>query len=358
VQRDTSGIDLRDLTARLAAAYDLALTGLSFLPLGEDGYSYRAESVSGTPYFVKARPARRQQAAILALAFQATVWLHDVYGQSAVLAPHTTSARAPYMRYNSFIVALFPYIDGTSAMDAALSDAAWQRLAGLVADVHEGARALPTSLRVRKDVCTISYRPTLVRLLRRGIHAQVVETPLGQHAALLLREQHDDLVATLHMLEQMHDAAQRDSRPLVLTHGDPNPTNIMTDAQGQLYLLDWDGLALGLPERDLTFFTGPRFEVFLRAYAAKSRLRLLDADVFRFYFYHWALQEISDYGTRLVAGQAHDDELRHAWDELQQYLPLQHAAIARGTQAVQDALHRVALVVRQALFDTWPEASA
>lgn len=342
MKADTSGIDTRDLTRRLDVAYDLGITSLYFLPIGEEGYSYRAETASGSTYFLKAYAVSGQHAEILAQAFRLISWLRVAYGQNVVLAPYDTRAGTPYVRYGDYLVALFEYIDGITAMEEPLIDAAWQRMAALLAGVHESASALPQTLAVRKDVCDIPYRATLLRLLRSREEAQGLDTPIGRQVDRVLREQHDDITATLRMLEEAQAAGRREEGRLVLTHGDPNLANIIKDAHGQLYLIDWGAIALGPPERDLVFFTGPRFEMFLRAYVRRSGQPTLRDDLFGFYFYHWILQEISDYGTRILAGRVHDDELRYYWQEFQQYVPIHHDEVTRGTQVVREVLQRIA----------------
>jgi spectinomycin phosphotransferase len=348
MKADTSGIDTRDLTQRLDVAYDLRITGLSFLPIGEEGYSYRVETASGSTYFLKAYAASGHHAESLEQAFWLISWLRIAHGQDVVLAPYGTRAGAPYVRYGDYLIALFAYIEGITAMEEPLTDAAWQRMAALLAGVHESVNALPQTLAVRKDVFDIPYRATLLRLLQSREEAQGLDTPIGRQVDRLLREQHDDIAATLRMLEEAQATGRGEERRLVLTHGDPNLANIIKDAHGQLYLIDWGAIALGPPERDLVFFTGPRFEMFLRAYVrGGGQLALCDDislcdDIFGFYLYHWILQEISDYGTRILAGCAHDDELRHYWQEFQQYVPIHHDEVIRGTQAVRETLQRIA----------------
>ncbi len=128
---------------------------------------------------------------------------------------------------------------------------------------------------------------TLLRLLQNREGAQGLNTSIGRQVDRLLQEQHDDITATLRMLEEAQAAGRREERRLVLTHGDPNLANIIKDAHGQLHLIDWGAIALGPPERDLVFFTGPRFEMFLRAYVRGSGQPTLRDDLFGFYFYHW-----------------------------------------------------------------------
>ena len=358
MKADTSGIDTRDLMRRLEDVYDLNVTGLTFLPLGEDGYSYRAETATGSRYFLKARAASGHDATVVESALPVTSWLRVARRQDVVLAPYATRSGLPYLRYGNYVVALFEHIDGATAMDEPLVDADWQRLAALLAGVHESASALPRTLAVRKDVLEIPYRSRLLRLLHNRDGAPGLRTSIGREVDRLLREQHDDIAATLHMLEEAQATGRGEERRLVLTHGDPNTANIIKDGHGRLYLVDWDAIALAPPERDLVFFTGPRFEMFLRAYLRSRGQLTVRAELFGFYFYLWILQEIGDYGARILFGRALDEELGHYWREFQQYVPIRHDEVSRGMHAVREVLRRLTPADRTVLLHhpehVWP----
>ncbi|MGH7866509.1 MAG: phosphotransferase family protein, partial [Candidatus Dormibacteraceae bacterium] len=124
----------------------------------------------------------------------------------------------------------------------------------------------------------------------------------------------------------------------VWTHGDPNLDNWLVDPHGNLHLVDWGELALAPPERDLFAFTGHRFPAFWECYQnARGRL-LLRLDAFAFYFYRWTLQEIADYGTRLLFRTGAPSDAAHAWAQLQHYLPVRHESIAKELGRLRDAL--------------------
>lgn len=138
--------------------------------------------------------------------------------------------------------------------------------------------------------------------------------------------------------ERLGEEARRQVPSLVPTHGDPNLSNILRDDMGALWVIDWGWLGLGPRERDLMAFTGDRFASFLEAYLAHAGPVPLHLDLLTFYRVRWVLQEIADYASRLLLTPGDADDLAHAWQELQPYLPIPHDAIAADRDAVQQAL--------------------
>ena len=97
-------------------------------------------------------------------------------------------------------------------------------------------------------------------------------------------------------------------------------------------------LGLGPRERDLMAFTEERFASFLEGYLAQAGPVRLHLDLFAFYALRWVLQEIADYGSRLLLEPVDAEGQAHAWRELQPYLPIPHAALATDHEAVWQTL--------------------
>jgi hypothetical protein len=293
-------------------------------------------------YFVKAYIAQNsKRAEILGGALRLTSWLHVDWGQTYVAAPHVTRDGAPCLHYGAFTVALFDYVDGLTAMDEPLPDLDWQRMATLLAALHRSADALPPTLPVERDVFGLAYRPKLLRLLERTDRTYRPHTQIARQVHQLLREEQADILATLRQLEETQTRGREKDIALVLTHGDPNLANIIKDRHGDLHLVDWSDVALAPAERDLIFFTGPRFELFLSAYVRANGQVVLHDDFFAFYLYHWILQEIADYGTRILASNPSGEELAYYWSEFQQYVPIRHQQVAASLRAVRDVMRRI-----------------
>jgi phosphotransferase family enzyme len=106
------------------------------------------------------------------------------------------------------------------------------------------------------------------------------------------------------------------ARPeLVLCHADLHLANLLVDDQDRLAVVDWDGLELAPPERDLCFFVTET--------AAGERARFFeghgpatpDRAALAYYRWEWVVQELADYGGRVVDDRLGEATRRHALAE-------------------------------------------
>ena len=320
------------LSSHLCDTYGLAVTTISSVPKGEDADAYCATTTTGDRYFVRVEHGRRDNRLEVALAASAALRVQgDLH---AVVAPLPTTQGAMTSRLGVLTVALFPYVDGATATDFPLGEPDWQRLAAFMATLHasdipRGIGALP------RETFANPFAATIRRTLQRAASTDTWSLPCQQPAAALLLANRADLELMLTGFARLGDLARRLGSAMVLTHGDPNLSNVLRDNLGALHVIDWGGLGLGPRERDLMAFTEERFAIFLEGYLARAGLVRLHLDLFAFYALRWVLQEIADYGSRLLLEPVDAEGQAHAWRELQPYLPIPHAALAADHEAVR-----------------------
>ena len=116
----------------------------------------------------------------------------------------------------------------------------------------------------------------------------------------------------LHRAERLGRAVAAARPELVLCHADLHLANLLVDAEGRLWVVDWDGLQLAPRERDLLFATGPQRARFLEGYGPVT----LDRPTVAYYRWEWVVQELADYGGRVLDDRLGDDTRRHALEEL------------------------------------------
>jgi spectinomycin phosphotransferase len=144
-------------------------------------------------------------------------------------------------------ITVFPYLDG-ARRDIANEMPAGERLAviDMLARLHSATpQARPTAPVRRLDLAT---RPVLEAALGE-LSQPWNRGPYGEPARRLLARQASRLGRALARFDELVREAAR-SGPLVITHGEPHPGNILR-AAGKLRLVDWDTAGLALPERDL-----------------------------------------------------------------------------------------------------------
>ena len=122
------------------------------------------------------------------------------------------------------------------------------------AQAHSHA-ALPESLRQR--IPREAYAPYW-RDLVRGFQARAEDTafaePVAAQLTALLRAKRAIVDELVLRAEQLAARLQTRSLEYVLCHADIHAGNILIDADGTLYIVDWDTLILAPKERDLMFF--------------------------------------------------------------------------------------------------------
>jgi Ser/Thr protein kinase RdoA (MazF antagonist) len=124
-------------------------------------------------------------------------------------------------------VRVHEWVDGTALRPEDVHDAAALQAGAILARIHGlGLRAEQPL----EEILTVWGRDHWYMLLDRAGAA-------GASYSERLRAE----LPTVADLERLIIAARQDSAPVLLSHCDLDPANVLTDDQGQLVLLDWDG---------------------------------------------------------------------------------------------------------------------
>jgi Ser/Thr protein kinase RdoA (MazF antagonist) len=311
--------------------YGLHSARIDFLPKGEDAWSYVIDG-DGARFLLRVQLSTR--AAELETALKVTHALRVEAGLEFVVTALPTRAGGFTGHEGEFALALFPFIEGRTADESGISDAELASVATALSALHE-VRPERLGGPVPDETFTLPFRDRLLALLAAVDSGDRPPREQAARAWELLRLEREDVRQTLRFVEKgLAPACRRLGFAPVVTHGDPNLANLILAPDGSPHLVDWGEVALGPLERDLMAFTGDRFGVFLAAYQQQRGGVRLHGELFHFYFTRWALQEVADYGGRLLLEAPSDEEAEHAWAELQPYLPLPHGDIAAGVRAI------------------------
>ena len=335
--------DKTELLKRLSAAYALSLQSITFFPEGEDSYGYIVLSETGEKYFAKASTSVPNSClhAAAALRHQCNI--------SGIVSPLETQEGTLSIPWQDFSVSLFPFIEGKSRWDLwktgkDFTDTELSQTGALLATIHECPDTIaPDNLTVAKydlplrhELHTVLEAPAKKPLSQNQYQKQVLEG-LAQHQSAVLE--------ILDRYDSLGRSAEALQTPFVITHGDPTPGNLILDTENRLHLIDWDGVCLGPPEKDLVSFTGERFEVVLERYLTERDNDIsLHADIFGFYIYEWTLNEIRDYGTKILFKNDDAQQNEYDWESLQDYLPPNQELMEDGIADVQSTLGRCGLL--------------
>jgi spectinomycin phosphotransferase len=198
--------DLQDamLVTWLLDHYGLQVVELHFLPTNyRNTAAYRVLATDGQPYFLKLRLDVFEEASVAL-----PVFLRE-QGMQAIISPLANRAGGYWDYLDDYNVILYPFIDGSNAFKAPLTEGQWIQLGSSLQRIH--STELPPGLKsqIKQETSSGACREQVKGLL---------EPP----------------------------------EP-VLCHSDLHAGNILCSTDGQLYIVDWDNPILAPRERDLMF---------------------------------------------------------------------------------------------------------
>ncbi|MCR2820102.1 phosphotransferase [Lederbergia panacisoli] len=331
---DNSNIHRRHLLAYINQSYNIEEgVKIDFIPKGEEGYCYSIETKTGEEYFVKAIKTEMD----LATPLSAIHYLHFHEKKTYLLPPIQSKTGEVVIQYGAFQISIFPYITGESIYEGELSLDDTVGIARIMADFHRiDINKIPG---IPNEQFDNPFEKNIVKILHTVENNDEVELIYRQQAKELFAKEQEDIRLTLNRMKIIQNHLQAFPLKYSITHGDPNYANIIRDTEGFLHVIDFGWLAYGPVERDIMAFTENEFfQSFLLEYAKHNKDAKFNIEVFEFYLYRWALQEISDYGSQLFFGSTGDAEHEHAWNELQPYLPIPHTDIAKSLDLINKEL--------------------
>ena len=188
-----------------------------------------------------------------------------------------------------------PFIHGRELMGGPPAAAQVQLIGRMLARLH--AAVLPDHLRALLPVETYARHQETAR---RVLDAAGEEYPAGSVQSALagfVRERFGQIEQVLSRARRLGEQIRRLDLARVVCHADIHAANILYDGSGQLWVIDWEGLMLAPPERDLFDWRDLEYwPEFQEGYASN---REIDEDLIRYYGVEWVVQEIADYGENI-----------------------------------------------------------
>jgi len=210
-----------------------------------------------------------------------------------------------------YAVAVYPYLTGAPGkFGAARSADERAQVMDMLVRLHQASPAV-TALARPWQVSPASRRAldnaldNLDQPWAGGPLSEPARATIASHAPALRR-----LLATFDQLAAEVDAAGGDH---VITHGEPHPGNFIR-ADDRLFLVDWDTVAFGPPERDL-WMVAADAGVELARYTALTGHQV-NPTALRLYRLRWLIDDISIVVGDFRSPHAQTADMAHAWHSL------------------------------------------
>jgi spectinomycin phosphotransferase len=311
--------DLQDetLICSLQAEYSLPVIQVSFLSVGADRHTaaYRAVTEDGKQYFAKLRRGAFDQTSVVLLKFLSDQEI------AQIIAPLATKAGHLWASLDSYRLIVYPYIEGGSGYEVDLSDRHWGDLGRALKAIH--TLEVPRALRrhIPRETYSGRWRDT-VRAYLPGVDGGAPADSVTACLASLLQARHHQIADLVERAEDLAQELQTRSPEFVLCHADLHAGNVLIEAGGPLYVVDWDDPIFAPKERDLMFIGAGHFghgrtaqeeeTLFYQGYGPTQ----VDPPALAYYRYERIVQDIAVFCERIVS----EDEGRGNREQCFRYL--------------------------------------
>ena len=311
-------IDQRELARILDRRWGLAAAGLRYLPVGFGDHHWELTDGAGGRWFVTVaalaggwRGTGPQAGyADLRAAMETVIALGQAGLEFAVAPVPTAEGQALAPLGDAHAVTVFPHIDGAAA-EFGDGLTAGDRLAvvGMLARLHD---TTPVARRTAPARSPSPASRLALEAALGGLDQPWSGGPYSEPARQLLARHARRLGEALARFDELVRGAAR-SGPVVITHGEPHPGNILRNA-GTMRLIDWDTVGLALPERDLWMVAGDDSGAVGRY--AELTGRPVCSTAMRMYEMRWSLDDIALAVRDFRAPHEQDEDSRLTWETL------------------------------------------
>ncbi|MFN8473456.1 MAG: aminoglycoside phosphotransferase family protein [Anaerolineae bacterium] len=292
--------DLPDETieACLRDEYGIEAAEIAFLPLGADAATavYRVNDDTEA-YFLKLRHGDFDETAVAVPRF-----LSD-HGVGHIITPVQTRDGRLWTRVSDFAATLYPFVEGWNGREAPPLERHWVELGVALRAMH--TLELPPSLAERIPRETFSsYWRDMVRGFQARVEDTVYAESVAARCAQFVREKRREINGLVARAEELAEELHAQPPPYVLCHGDIHAWNLLIEADGALYIVDWDTLILAPKERDLMFVgaglgigdTPEEAALFYRGYRATD----INLDALAYYRFERIVEDIAAFCQQLL----------------------------------------------------------
>ena len=248
--REQPKISKESLSACLQDSYAIMPVSIEFLPLGLDYQAgvYRIVNEQGTPYFLKVSSRPLYEPSCLVPRYLRN------QGITSVVAPLPTKHKTLWTSVENWTIIVYPFLDGDTSWTG-MTDEQWKEVGTILQQIHHVTLPPFGFESLRKE----TFDPTeYIRWIRdfETQHAQAAldneSTSKSTLRSLWLAHQ-SIIQMVVTSLEKLAEELQSRSLPYVICHADLHPANLLRDASGHVFVIDWDEVMLAPKERDFLF---------------------------------------------------------------------------------------------------------
>lgn len=312
-------LDKTALMETIQRVYGYPVSALTFVPEGMVGYHYAADSVDGKRTFITLL-SNSYLASLQTKRLDFTLSLMSSLHERGLFTSQPEVCRTLDGRLKSVFqgqpLIIYEYIEGGNlGEDRPYPSEVLTGLGRLTAQLHCATAELGMDVPYVEQF-RLPFEEPLLTSLAELEKVRDEARPGKVELREFILPQREVLLRLLSRLHDLGDTARALNPKLVLVHTDMTPNNILRTPQGELFIVDWEGVMLAPAEHDLFIFAGEGFSTLLAEYHRLAGKPLLHPELFSYYFHRRNLEDITDFIIRILHENTTAEEDRFDLDLL------------------------------------------
>lgn len=312
---EAPNLSLDELAGFVQGAYGVQINRIDFLPLGADvNTAVFRVSVSDADCFLKLRSGAFDETSVTLPA------LLTAQGNPHIIPIIPTAAGALWSRFERYAAILYPFIAGQNGFRVKLSPSQWHDFGAALKHVHTAHVPAAMLSRIPAEQHSPAARSAVAQLISQldSRHTCSSDDAITQDLFALLRDKRDVIVDLVARADRLAQALQAQPQDLVVCHSDIHAGNILVDAAGHLFIVDWDNPIRAPKERDLMFFGGGQGFV---GYGAEEEAALffagygdcaINQNALAYYRYERIVQDIAAFCDAILSSEGDGEDRRQS----------------------------------------------
>lgn len=304
-------IDKTQLIPLLEESYNIKVETILFNPKGEASWSYSIET-SDKKYFLKLIKSKDFNSD----PYEFTFRLFSEGNIQNIVHPLKVASGEISLLFEEFNLVLFDYIDGKTIREQALNEHHLEELGEILAKIHQSKDIVGAY--TQKEGFDNPHKADIINIYK-SLESLGELNEIQEKTKHLYLDYKEKFLDEQNKLEELISKLKSQNIEFVNCHGEPSPGNVIVSKDGKIYLIDWDFPLFAPKEKDLLFFD-KNFTHVLAGYQKVVPDVEINEDVKRYYGLLWNVQEIADWGTRILFEDISLEEQNHSYDELLSFL--------------------------------------
>lgn len=305
--------------------YGIRINKMIFIPKGETSYAYALETDSGK-FLLKIHPPSRIGMKVmknLDFSLKVTFELYSKCRIKNISYPIPSKENKLRVMYGKSSISIFNYLEGKHD-NWKMDDEELINFGKLLGKIHRSTHRIKNLEESQpafeyNPVKKTDFEPELRKCLNH-LEKGKSKKPYFEKLKGLILPYKEKILETLEEEKKLINLIIKKKQRLVLCHRDPIELNILINKKHEVFLIDWDGIALAPKEQDLWFHLGHKPITFLKAYESEFGKFKLNKQLLIYWYLDRVLEDFTEYCYDLLFEDRDAKSNKHALLEMKNYL--------------------------------------